>query len=33
MAHPNYLLVYRVAADRVEVVAVLHTRQEYPPSE
>ncbi|SHE40253.1 toxin ParE1/3/4 [Modicisalibacter ilicicola DSM 19980] len=33
VAHPNYLLVYRVAADRVEVVAVLHTRQEYPPSE
>ena len=31
--HPNYLIVYRVAASRVEVVAVVHTRREYPPTE
>lgn len=32
VAHPNYLIVYRVTAERVEVVTVLHTRQQYPPS-
>lgn len=32
VAHPNYLIVYRVTVERVEVVAVVHTRQEYPPS-
>lgn len=30
VAHPNYILVYRVLADRIEVVSVLHSRQEYP---
>ena len=30
VAHPNYVLVYRVAADCIEVVSVLHSRQEYP---
>ncbi len=30
VAHPNYLIVYRVAADRIEVVAVVHARQQYP---
>lgn len=30
VVHPNYVLVYRVAADCVEVVSVLHSRQEYP---
>ncbi|MDZ7853923.1 MAG: type II toxin-antitoxin system RelE/ParE family toxin [Halomonas sp.] len=33
VAHPNYLIVYRVAATRVEIVAVVHTRREYPSSE
>jgi toxin ParE1/3/4 len=28
--NPNYLLVYRVTADTVEVLNVLHTRQQYP---
>jgi len=28
--NPNYVLVYRVAADAVEVISVLHTRQQYP---
>ncbi|WP_280549326.1 MULTISPECIES: type II toxin-antitoxin system RelE/ParE family toxin [unclassified Halomonas] len=31
VAHPNYLIVYRVTEVRVEVVAVVHTRQQYPP--
>jgi addiction module RelE/StbE family toxin len=29
VVHPNYLVVYRVT-DRIEIVAVLHARQEYP---
>lgn len=30
VAHPNYVLVYRVTLERIEVVNVLHARQEYP---
>lgn len=30
VAHPNYVVVYQVAATGIEVVAVLHTRQHYP---
>ena len=30
IAHPNYVLVYRVAVDFIEVVSVLHSRQQYP---
>ncbi len=33
VVHPNYLIVYRVAASRVEIVVVVHTRREYPPTE
>ncbi|MFJ3482535.1 type II toxin-antitoxin system RelE/ParE family toxin [Pseudomonas sp. NPDC090202] len=29
VVHPNYVVVYRVT-DRIEVVNVLHARQEYP---
>jgi toxin ParE1/3/4 len=29
IVHPNYILVYRVA-DTIEVLAVLHARQQYP---
>ena len=32
IAHPNYIVVYQVTAERIEVVSVLHARQEYPPS-
>jgi toxin ParE1/3/4 len=32
IAHPNYIVVYRVTAARIEVVNVVHTRREYPPS-
>ncbi|GAA0747157.1 MULTISPECIES: type II toxin-antitoxin system RelE/ParE family toxin [Sphingomonas] len=30
VVHPNYILIYRVLADSVEVLTVLHARQEYP---
>lgn len=30
VAHPNYLVVYQVGADAIEVVAVVHARQQYP---
>lgn len=30
LAHPNYWLIYRVKADAVEVLSVLHARQQYP---
>jgi toxin ParE1/3/4 len=30
VVHPNYVLVYRVKVEAVEVLAVLHARQEYP---
>ncbi|MBD8191925.1 type II toxin-antitoxin system RelE/ParE family toxin [Pseudomonas fluorescens] len=29
VVHPNYLAVYRVT-DRIEILTVLHARQEYP---
>lgn len=28
--HPNYIVIYRVRSDFVEVVAVLHAHREYP---
>jgi toxin ParE1/3/4 len=31
LIHPNYFLIYRVSADAVEVVNVLHSRRQYPP--
>jgi addiction module RelE/StbE family toxin len=30
VAHPNYVVVYEVQADHIEVMAVVHARQEYP---
>ncbi|WAT26250.1 type II toxin-antitoxin system RelE/ParE family toxin [Pseudomonas sp. GXZC] len=30
VVHPNYVLVYRVTAERIEIINVLHARQEYP---
>ncbi|MEA3542939.1 MAG: type II toxin-antitoxin system RelE/ParE family toxin [Pseudomonadota bacterium] len=27
---PNYLIIYRVALDAIEILAVKHTRQQYP---
>jgi toxin ParE1/3/4 len=30
VAHPNYLVVYRVASTSIQVLRVLHARQQYP---
>jgi toxin ParE1/3/4 len=30
VAHPNYVVVYRITASVIEVVAVVHARQQYP---
>jgi toxin ParE1/3/4 len=30
VVHPNYIVVYRVTAEAVEIVSVVHARQEYP---
>jgi len=30
VAHPNYLVFYRVAATYIEVVSVVHARREFP---
>ena len=30
VAHPNYIVVYRVGLDCIEVLRVMHARQEYP---
>lgn len=33
VVHPNYIMVYQVGADVVEIVDVLHSRQQYPPEQ
>ena len=30
VVHPNYILIYEVAADAVEIMRVIHARREYP---
>lgn len=30
VAHPNYVLVYQVTFERIEVIDVMHARQQYP---
>lgn len=30
IAHPNYLVIYRVLPDAIEVLNVIHARQKYP---
>lgn len=30
VVHPNYVVVYRLTATTVEILNVLHSRQEYP---
>lgn len=30
VAHPNYIVVYRITSSVIEVVAVVHSRQQYP---
>ncbi|MFT4025813.1 MAG: type II toxin-antitoxin system RelE/ParE family toxin [Novosphingobium sp.] len=33
LAHRNYLLVYRVTDEQIEIVNVMHSRRQYPPAE
>jgi len=30
VAHPNYIIVYQETLDAIEIVAILHSRQQYP---
>ena len=30
VVHPNYILVYRIGADEVEILSIHHARQNYP---
>jgi toxin ParE1/3/4 len=30
VAHPNYIIVYRVTDNAIEIVSVVHARQQYP---
>lgn len=30
VVHPNYIVVYRIAHSAIEIVNVLHSRQQYP---
>jgi toxin ParE1/3/4 len=33
VAHPNYILIYEVRADILEVMRVIHSRRRYPPDD
>lgn len=28
---PNYIVIYRTTTDNIEIISVVHARQEYPP--
>ena len=30
VAHPNYIVLYRVTATRIEIVNVVHARRNFP---
>jgi len=30
VAHPNYIVVYRVQSDCIEIVNIVHARRQYP---
>ena len=30
VAHANYLIIYRVLSDEIDITSVVHARQEYP---
>lgn len=32
VVHPNYIVVYRVTSAIIEILAVVHSRQQYPKS-
>ncbi len=31
--NPNYLLIYEVRTDIVEIMSVIHSRRQYPPGD
>jgi toxin ParE1/3/4 len=33
VVHPNYILIYEVGIDAVEIMSVVHARRQYPPSD
>lgn len=33
VVHPNYILIYEVGIDAVEIRSVVHSRREYPPED
>lgn len=33
VVHPNYILIYEVRADTIEVMSIIHSRRQYPPEE
>ena len=32
VVHPNYIVVYRIKRDEIEIVRVLHAGQQWPPT-
>lgn len=30
VVHPNYIVIYQVGADVIDILRVLHSRQQYP---
>lgn len=30
VVHPNYLVIYRVGVEEVEIINIVHARQQYP---
>ena len=30
IVHPNYILIHRVGTDAIDILAILHARQQYP---
>ena len=33
VVHPNYIVIYEVRLDEIEIMAVIHSHREYPPIE
>lgn len=31
IVHPNYILVYGIVSDTIQIISVLHAAQQYPP--
>ena len=30
VVHPNYVVIYRISADAIEIVSVAHAKRRYP---